>query len=187
MKDWKYIARLTVTLLLITVVVAGLLGGVNAITEGRIAELKAEKTRAAMREVLPADDYVPADCDEDVLAIYAARSGGSHAGWVVELESAGFGGTIDMVVGVGADGKVTGVSIVSMKETSGLGDNAKKEGFRSQYIGQSGTLAVTKDGGTIDALTGATITSRAVTRGVNAAQAAAASARVEEEGKGAGQ
>ena len=82
-----------------------------------------------------------------------------------------------MVVGVDLAGTVTGVSIVSMAETSGLGDNAKKESFRSQFVGGSGQLAVTKDGGTIDALTGATVTSRAVTSGVNTAIAAAASAR----------
>ncbi len=79
-----------------------------------------------------------------------------------------------MVVGIAADGAVSGVSIISMSETSGLGANAAKEGFRSQFAGKSGTLAVNKDGGEIDAITGATITSRAVTRGVNAALAAVA-------------
>ena len=74
-----------------------------------------------------------------------------------------------MVVGVGTDGTVTGVSISSMSETSGLGANASKESFRSQFVGKSGVLAVSKDGGEIDALTGATITSRAVTSGVNTA------------------
>lgn len=74
-----------------------------------------------------------------------------------------------MVVGVGTDGTVTGVSIISMSETSGLGANASKESFRGQFVGKSGELAVSKDGGEIDALTGATITSRAVTSGVNTA------------------
>ena len=68
----------------------------------------------------------------------------------------------------------TGVSIVSHAETSGLGANATKEAWRAQFIGKSGTLAVTKDGGEIEALTGATITSRAVTSGVNSAIAAVA-------------
>jgi len=70
---------------------------------------------------------------------------------------------------VSSDGTVSGVSIIKMSETSGLGANASKESFRAQFVGQSGTLAVSKDGGSIDALTGATITSRAVTSGVNSA------------------
>ena len=61
-----------------------------------------------------------------------------------------------------------------MSETSGLGSNAKKDWFREQFVGGSGTLRVNKDGGDIQALTGATITSRAVTNGVNAALAAVA-------------
>ena len=60
-------------------------------------------------------------------------------------------------------------------ETSGLGSNASKPAFKDQFIGKSGTLAVSKDGGEIEALTGATITSRGVTESVNSALAAAAS------------
>lgn len=174
----RYCLRLTLTLFLITAIVAALLGAVNAITAGKIAALRQERTQAAMREVLAAEEYVPAECDTPgVRAVYAARRGGSLAGYVVEVAPAGFGGAIDMVVGVDSTGTVTGVSIVSMAETSGLGDNAKKESFRSQFVGASGQLAVTRDGGTIDALTGATVTSRAVTSGVNTAIAAAAAAR----------
>ena len=78
------------------------------------------------------------------------------------------------IVGVDNSGTVTGVSITKHSETSGLGANATKEAWRAQFIGKSGTLAVTKDGGEIEALTGATITSRAVTSGVNSAIAAVA-------------
>ena len=173
-----YILRLTLTLFLITAIVAVLLGAVNAVTEQKIADLKAEKTRAAMREVLLADEYIDGTCDTaDVKAVSIAKSGGNVVGSVIEVTPSGFGGAIDMVVGVDLNGNVTGVSIISMSETSGLGDNAKKPAFREQFKGQSGTLAVSKDGGAIDALTGATITSRAVTRGVNTAIAAAATAR----------
>ena len=79
-----------------------------------------------------------------------------------------------MAVGVDESGAVTGVSIVDMSETSGLGANASPESFRSPYVGKSGSVALRKQGGEIDALTGATVTSTAVTRGVNAALAAAA-------------
>ncbi len=110
------------------------------------------------------------ECDlEGVAAAYQA----GDQGYVIEVTPSGFGGTIDMVVGVKTDGTVAGVEIISMSETSGLGANASKESFRSQFVGKSGDLAVTKDGGDIDALTGATITSRAVTQGVNTALQAA--------------
>lgn len=168
-----YFVKLAGTLLLIAAVVAGLLGLVNHITADRIAAINAEKTAASMQEVLPADHYNEIDytgSDVNVAKLYEAAG----AGYVVEVTPSGFGGTIDMVVGVSTDGTVTGVSIISMSETSGLGANASREDFRSQFVGLSGTLAVSKDGGTIDALTGATITSRAVTSGVNSALAAVA-------------
>lgn len=163
-----YYLKLTLTLLIISAVVSGLLGLTNFVTADRIAEIKAEKTAASMQEVLPAESYISVDytgAEALVSAVYQA----GDAGYVVEVTPSGFGGAINMVVGVDTEGKVSGVAIVSMSETSGLGSNAAKADFRSQYVGQSGGLAVNKDGGTIDALTGATITSRAVTDGVNAA------------------
>jgi len=78
-----------------------------------------------------------------------------------------------MMVGI-ADGQVQGISVISHTETPGLGavaaaKNAKGEAFRGQFVGASGVLAVNKDGGEIDAITSATITSRAIVSGVNAA------------------
>ena len=90
-------------------------------------------------------------------------------GWIIEVTPSGFGGLIDMLVGVDTAGKVTGVSIISMSETSGLGANAARESFRSQYVGKSGSVKLRKQGGEIDALTGATVTSTAVTKGVDLA------------------
>ncbi len=168
-----YFVRLTVTLLVISAVVAGLLGLTNHVTADKIAVLNQEKTAASMEQVLPADSYTPLDysgSQAEVAAVYQA----GDQGYVVEVTPAGFGGTIDMVVGVKTDGTVSGVAIISMSETSGLGANASKDSFRSQFTGKSGELAVTKDGGDIDALTGATITSRAVTQGVNTALQVAA-------------
>ena len=168
--------RLSGILLLICAVVAGLLGLVNAITADKIAAINLEKTNRSMREVLPADTYRELRYTGDDAAVAAVYDAAGQ-GYVVEVTPSGFGGEIDMVVGVGLDGTVTGVSIISMSETSGLGANANRESFRQQYIGKSGALAVSKDGGEIDALTGATITSRAVTSGVNSAVQAAADAR----------
>ena len=164
----RYYVKLAVTLLLISAVVSGLLGLTNYITEDKIAEITAQKAAASMQEVLPADSYEEIDIpgtDTAVIAVYEAAG----VGYVVQVEEAGSQDVIDMMVGVDNEGVVTGVSIIDMSETSGLGANASKESFRSQFIGESGQLMVDKDGGDIDSLTGATITSRAVTNGVNAA------------------
>lgn len=166
-------AKLVIVLLLISAITALLLGLVNYITADRIAEINAEKTANAMEEVMPGDysfEGVDGTWNSKlVTTVYAAKSGSDIGGYVVQVAPSGFGGTLDIVVGVTPEGEVTGVSIISHSETSGLGAEATKPDFRSQFVGASEALAVNKDGGTIDALTGATVTSRAVTNGVNAA------------------
>lgn len=163
----KYILRLTLTLLLITAVVAGLLAFVNELTAGRIEELTRQKAEQAMREVLPAQDYTPLDAALPQGVTEAYRAG--DAGYVVRVAPNGFGGAIDLMVGVRADGTVNGVAVIAHSETASLGANCTREEFRAQYAGGAGPFAVGQDGGTIEALTGATVTSRAVTDGVNAA------------------
>ena len=161
-----YILRLTLTLFLISAVVAGLLALVNHVTAATIAEITAQKAESAMRQVLAADHYEPMTISGDSAVTAAFRA--DDKGYVVRVAPNGFGGAIDMV-GVGTDGTVTGVAIVNQSETASLGANCTREDFRQQFIGATGGLAVSKDGGTIDALTGATVTSRAVTEGVNTA------------------
>ncbi|MBQ3217080.1 MAG: RnfABCDGE type electron transport complex subunit G [Oscillospiraceae bacterium] len=166
MKNAKYILRLTLTLLIITAVVAGLLALVDYLTAEKIAALKSEKAQNAMKEVLPADSYEELPTEkEGITAAYKA----GDLGYVVRLSVNGFGGAIDMMVGVQKDGTVSGVSIISHAETASLGANCTREDWRSQFVGLSGNLAVDKDGGSIDSLTGATVTSRAVTKGINLA------------------
>lgn len=171
-----FVLRVALTLLIITAITAAALAGVNALTEDRIAAVKEENTRKAIEAVLPGGgEEIPfTDSTGTVTKVYA-----SDSGYAVEVTPAGFGGTVDMMVGIDREGKVLGVRIISHSETPGLGasaaaENAAGEDFRGQFIGLSGTLAVTKDGGGIDALTGATVTSRAVTSGVNAALACVA-------------
>ena len=166
-------AGLIIVLFIICAITSLLLGLVNEITEDRIAEITAENTRLAMQEVLQADSYDEVEYtggDSQVTGVYTA----GDAGYVVEVSVSGSQGMISMVVGVDTAGTVTGVSIVDMSETPGLGDKASEPEFRSQFVGTTGDAAVDKDGGTIAALTGATVTSRAVANGVNAAVAAAA-------------
>ena len=165
------IVKLTLILFLVCAIVAGILGGINELTKGPIAEQKAIKTAKAYAAVLASDGYEPVDSakyseDPTIDAVEKASNG---SGYVVQTTFSGAQGSITMVVGVDNDYKCTGISIISHSETSGLGANASKESFRSQFVGKSGELAVSKDGGEIDALTGATITSRAVTSGVNTA------------------
>ena len=114
---------------------------------------------------------------DDTGLVTAAYKGDN--GCAVQVTPAGFNGAVTMMVGVDNDGKVTGISIISHTETAGLGATAAADtdagrAFRDQFIGMSGTVSVTKDGGEVDALTGATITSRAVCTGVSAALACAA-------------
>lgn len=166
MKTFKYILSLTVTLFLITAVVAGLLGLVDYLTAERIEALQDEKANASMAEVLPAENYEELPVNRDgIIAAYKA----GDLGYVVRVAAGGFGGTIDMMVGVKNDGTVSGVSIISHAETASLGANCTREDWRSQFVGLSGALEVDKDGGEIDALTGATVTSRAITNGINLA------------------
>ncbi len=170
-----YVLRLTVILLAITLVVAALLGAVNAVTKEPIAAITAQKVTEAIRTVLPSEE-TPEQVEDfnDPSGLVKAYYKVGDAGYVAEVVVGGSQADIDMMVGVAADGTVSGISFISMSETSGLGavaaqDSSKGSAFRDQFIGLSGELKVDKDGGSIDSLTGATVTSRAVTKAVNAA------------------
>lgn len=168
-------ATLVLVLFGISLVVALLLGATNLITDPYIKENQRIKQEKAMNEVLPADSYEElayTGDDGTVDAVYKA----GDAGYVVQVTPAtSFSGTLSIMVGVDPDGACTGISIVATGETSGLGSNASKPVFKDQFPGASGTVNVTKDGGTINAITGATITSRGVCEAVTSALAAAAS------------
>ena len=166
----KFVLRLAATLLIITAVVAIALAGVNMITAPAIEALNAKKTQEAIELVLPGGGQ-ETDFPETALVskVYAG-----DAGYAVEVTPGGFDNTITMMVGVDNEGKVIAISIVSHTETAGLGAVAadatpKGVAFREQFVGMSGSVSVTKDGGEVNAITGATITSRAICTGVNAA------------------
>ncbi len=168
-------ARLVLVLFAISAITALLLGLVNMITAPAIAANEKAKKDAAMAAVLPADGYTQVEYTGGDTAVGGVYKAGD-AGYVVEVACSGsFSGTLTIMVGVDNEGTVTGVEIVKTAETSGLGANASKPVFKDQFKGLTGTAAVTKDGGTIAAITGATITSRSVANGVNTAVAAVAS------------
>ena len=168
-----YVLRLALTLFLIAAVVAGALSLVNSVTKPVIDKLNAEKTQQAIEAVLPGgfDEMITdyADASGIVSKVYKGANG-----YALEVLPGGFDNTITMMVGIDNEGNVLGISIVSHTETAGLGavaaaNTSAGEAFRGQFVGTSGSVAVTKDGGELDAITGATITSRAICAGVNAA------------------
>ena len=178
------ILMLVVVLGLITFVCALLLGVINGITKDKIEQNAIETRNAAMSVILPeadsfadvevsADWTAPADKNQPVISgVYEAQAGGQTIGYCVEVNPEGFGGALTLIVGINADGTVAGAQVTAHGETPGLGAKAQSDAnWIGQYAGQpaDGSLAVTKDGGTINSITGATITSRAVTLGVNTA------------------
>ena len=188
--DPKYITKLTVTLLVTCIIVAGLLGLVNGVTAGPIAQINQQKTEQAMAQVVSDPSSFQAVAELPQAAVDAATAAGGTltelydgqgAGYVLKVVASGSQGNIEMMVGVDGDGVVTGVSIVDNSETAGIGSTlleteplASGTGVLDQFAGKSaadGTLAV---GTNVEAITGATVSTRGVTTGVNAALAAVA-------------
>ena len=167
------IVKLAVILFAVSAIVALCLGLVNSVTADRIAAIAKEKLDNAMKEVLPADDYneiAYTGDDFQVDSIYEAAG----KGWVVQCTVSGSQGSITMLTGVASDGTVTGISMLDHGETPGLGAiagaaSAVGEAWRAQFQNIP-SAAVTKDGGQIESISGATITSRAICNGVTAAQ-----------------
>ena len=166
------ILKLTFVLFLICAIVAGVLGGVNEVTKDRIYAIQNAATIAAYSAVLEAEGYDEVDFDRaafpTVDKISEATNGSGH---VVELTVSGAQGLITLAVGVDTDAKCSGISIIEHSETSGLGANAAADSeigrnFRAQFVGEGEDIALSKSGGNIDALAGATITSNAVTGAV---------------------
>lgn len=174
-----YYVRIIGTLFVITAIVSVLLALVNMVTKPTIDRLAAEKKQAAMEQVMPGAEFVPIDNlpqgIDGLVEMQLAKSAEGIQGYCVQVTTNGFGGAIDMMVGVDSSGAVTGVSILSMSETAGLGARAKESTFTDQYAGRTGEIGVSKtsaDPQNIQAISGATITSKAVTLGVNNALAA---------------
>ena len=170
-KDYK-ILKLACILFLVCAIVAGVLGGIYNLTEERISLQRREKTNRAFASVLPADDYEPVKYDRTLFpTIDDIEKATDGSGYVVQTTFSGAQGRITMVVGVSdesGDFRCTGISIINHTETSGLGAVAaskseRGQNFRASFIGKDDTIKFTD----IDAITGATITSKAVTNAVS--------------------
>ena len=187
----KFILKVAGTLTVIALVVAALLGVVNNVTKDKIAEQDAENTRIAMSAVAPegsefgdkmdVSDAVAAAASAQggkIVEMYPMTYGGADAGYVVKVSASGSQGTITMMVGVDANKAITGISVISHSETSGIGTkvvgnepNSAGEPVLDQFIGMSGSgsLVVGKN---VIAVSGATVSTKGITMGANAALAA---------------
>ena len=161
------------TLFMVTLVAAGLLGSVFALTKEpiRLAELK--KKNEAIQVVVPGFDNEPSQeverlfVDGDSIYLYTARKGEEILGTAVEtFTKLGFSGEFKLMVGFAPDGSIIDIAVIKHAETPGLGDKMEKgkSDFSVQFMGKhpdSFNLAVKKDRGDVDAITASTITSRA--------------------------
>jgi electron transport complex protein RnfG len=170
-----------VALLVIAAVSGGVLGLVYGVTKDAIAEVDQKKNEAAIQAVLPLEGEINYEADtmqftyEGVDMTFpcnlAYDANGNFKGAAVKTSEGGFGGKIDMMVGFLADGTIKGTSVLSHAETPGLGANMTGK-FKDQFVDKnpaSYKLTVTKDGGDVDAITAATITSRAFSKAVDKA------------------
>lgn len=164
--------NMVVTLFLVSAVAALALGGVYTVTKAPIALAKKKKLEAAIKTVLPEFDTLRSEKialgdGEDSLVFYFASKSKKVIGTAVKTYTMkGFSGKIELMVGFLQDGTINNTAVVSHKETPGLGDkmDVKKSKFPTQFKGKnpnSYKLKVTKDGGDVDAITAATISSRA--------------------------
>ncbi|AGX41575.1 RnfABCDGE type electron transport complex subunit G [Clostridium saccharobutylicum] len=155
--------------LIITCLVSGLIIGlVYYFTAPIAAEKKEVSKQESMRSLVSDADNFKAVPDKDQW--FTAEKDGKIIAYVVPGESKGYGGEIKMLVAVKPDGEVIDYSITTSNETPGLGDNASKQPFKDEFKGKKeANLTVTKDASDkddIQAMTGATISSRAVTLAV---------------------
>lgn len=160
-------------LLAICIIIPLALSVTNKVTAKKIAELENENSKKNMQSLVSADDFEK--CSDGGIEYYTAIKGGETAAYIFTESAKGYGGDVSVMTAVKPDGTVAGVAILDVSgETPGLGQNAAKESFYSQYAGLKKGVSLLKNGAKaenneVDAVTGATITSTAVTRAVNAA------------------
>jgi electron transport complex protein RnfG len=173
--------NMVLSLVSISVVAAVALAGVFLLTSANIENQKAQKQQKAIMDVLPqkgegAQIAEPEQVGDVV--IYRATKDGKEIGAAVQVSEMGFGGAQKLMVGFDAEGKIVDYAVLEHQETPGLGDkivfwfkNTEKPG--QNILGREAkNLTVSKDGGNVDAITAATISSRAFLRAINKAYAA---------------
>ncbi len=166
---------LSVVLLVISVVVAMLLSFTNLITEEKIAQNNLEEQNKAKQEVLSAYKFVDLGYTDGIVkGVFEGKDGsGNTLGWCVNLTPNGYGGQIDLMVGIDKDKNLSGIKVVSNSETAGLGAKCANPDFSDRFEEKEMPLSVIKNGtpknNEVVAITGATITSKAIIGAVNEA------------------
>lgn len=174
----KDILKLGVTLFVICAVAALVLGITNNITSPVIEERNIQASNKSRQIVLSdAEEFKQLEGmnSDIVVEVYEGLKGGDVIGYTIKTSPKGYGGAVEVMVGISTDGKITGVDIGNHSETPGLGSKASEPAFKDQYLdkGVANSLLVVKgsvnNDNEISAISGATITSNGVTSGVNAA------------------
>lgn len=160
--------------LLLASVLAGGLAVVERSLEGHIAQNARERLQAAIRDVVSGGSDSEIETLDGIEVYRVTDKRQALAGWALPAETLGFADKIKLLIGLSADGRtITGVAVLESRETPGLGEKIRDADFREQFAGQpsNAELTVVKSGESakhpIDAITGATISSAAVTRAVN--------------------
>lgn len=181
----KFVLKVAGTLTVISLVVAALLGVVNMVTKDKIDAINAEKTNQALAAVAPEGaEFTPVELSD--AAVAAASAYGtldsmyemSTGGYAMKIVASGSQGSIEMIVGVDGNKALTGVSVVNHSETGGIGTkvvnndpNTAGTPVLDQFIGMSGAGSLVV-GKTVTPISGATVTTKGITAGCNAALAA---------------
>jgi len=178
----QIIKKLTVPLVVICFVCSFLVAYAHDATKAAIAKKAADDTKAAYAQVLPAvgdltKEKAPAKSKENLINdIECSKKDGKVNGYIYTVTPSGYGGPLELMVGIGIDGKITGIKVLQHSETPGLGARSTEPAFPKEFVGKDtkAELKITKSSSPkadeIKALTAATITSRACVKGVNAAR-----------------
>lgn len=162
-------------LLAICIIIPLALSLTNKITKDKIAELDEKNSRETMADLIEADNFTECEFGENEFNYYTAVKDGNIIGYIFKTAEKGYGGDVSVMTAVNTDGTVKSVAILDVSnETPGLGQNAAKESFYSQYADKKSGISLVKNGAESDknevnAVTGATITSTAVNKAVNTA------------------
>lgn len=167
--------RPALILLIVTAVTGVLLGFIQSLTAEPIRLTRERERAEALRRALPeAETFRPVEGDPSwaVVSVEEGLAGDRLVGYCITVDAPGYGDDIRLLVGVDGEGTVTGLEVLSHAETPGLGAKAAEEPFRAHFRGMTGPVEVTKQQpgpNEIEAISGATITTRAVADGVNRA------------------
>lgn len=168
--------NMTVTLVIVTAVAALSLGFVFEVTKAPIEKARIDKqirAIAAVAGVGENDPLLDAYQGAEGLDVFPVKKEGKVVSKAIKSYSdQGYSGRIELIIGIGARGEILGIQVLEHKETPGLGSKIRDENFKQQYVGQSAEsidFRVKKDGGDIDAISGATISTRAFSEAIELA------------------